>query len=98
MALLESALDRPPNRYHDDPTADIAALAAAYAVGIAKNHAFIDGNKRTAFQVMYTFLGLNGLRIVASEAAVVNLMVDVATGNIDEAGLAGWCRTYCTVR
>jgi death-on-curing protein len=98
MALLESALDRPKNRYYYDPTADLAVLGAAYAVGIAKNHAFVDGNKRTAFQVMYTFLGVNGLRIEASETAVVRLMVDVATGNIDEAELANWCRAHCTVR
>jgi death-on-curing protein len=98
MTLLESALDRPKNRYHYDSTADLAVLAAAYAVGIAKNHAFIDGNKRTAFQVMYTFLGLNGFRIEVSEAAVVQLMIDVATGNIDEVELANWCRAHCTVR
>jgi death-on-curing protein len=92
VALLESALDRPRNRYHYEPDADLAVLAAAYGIGIAKNHAFVDGNKRTAFQVMYTFLGLNGYRLVAAEAAVVALMIDVATGTVDEESLAQWCR------
>ncbi len=98
VALLMSALDRPKNRYHYEPTADLAALAASYGIGIAKNHAFIDGNKRTAFQVMYVFLGLNGYRIVAAEAAAVELMVDVATGVIDEEKLAQWCRANVNAR
>lgn len=91
-SLLESALDRPRNRYNYDQEADVAALAASYAIGIAKNHAFVDGNKRTAFQVMYVFLGLNGYRVVAAESAVVALMIDVATGAVDEVTLAAWCR------
>jgi len=98
VPLLESALDRPRNRHLYDPDADLADLAAAYSVGIATNHAFIDGNKRTAFQVMYVFLGLNGYRIVASEPAVVALMVDVAAGTIDEVGLAEWCRVNVVTR
>ena len=98
IPLLESALDRPRNRYHYEPGADLGALAAAYCVGIAKNHAFIDGNKRTAFQVMYVFLGLNGYRITASEPAVVSLMVDVASGEMDEETLAQWCRANAAAR
>ncbi len=98
VALLESALDRPRNRYHYESDADLAELAAAYCVGVAKNNAFADGNKRTAFQVMYVFLGLNGYRIVASEAAVVALMVAVATGAIDERDLAHWCRANVIAR
>ncbi len=54
--LLESALDRARNRWGYDETADIADLAASYGVGVAKNHAFVDGNKRSAFQAMYVFL------------------------------------------
>ena len=98
VPLLESDLDRPRNRNLYDPEADLADLAAAYSVGIAKNHAFIDGNKRTAFQVMYVFLGLNGYRIVAREPVVVALMVDVATGTVNEAVLAEWCRANVEAR
>lgn len=98
VPLLESDLDRPRNRNLYDPEADLADLAAAYSVGIAKNHAFIDGNKRTAFQVMYVFLGLNGYRIVAREPVVVALMVDVATGTVNEAVLAEWCRASVEAR
>jgi death-on-curing protein len=98
ITLLESALDRPKNRYHYEEDADLAMLAASYAVEIAKTHAFIDGNKRTAFQVMYVFLGLNGYRVVATETAVVSLMIDVATGTIDETGLAQWCRVNVVPR
>ena len=72
--------------------ADLCALAAAYGVGLAKNHAFLDGNKRTAFQVMYVFLGLNGLRIDAAEPEVVLLMFDVASGETGEEALAEWLR------
>ena len=96
--LLESALDRPKNRYHYESDVDLADLAASYGLGLAKNHAFVDGNKRTAFQVMYTFLGLNGVRLPAPEATVVTLMVEVATGEVDETLLAAWCRDHLTPR
>ena len=96
--LLESALGRPRNRWSYDPSADIPALAAAYAVGIARNHAFVDGNKRTAFQTAYVFLALNGLRLVAPEPEVVTLMRDVATGAINEAELAVWIRAHVLAR
>lgn len=92
IPLLESALDRPRNRPNDDPGMDVAALAASYAIGIASTHAFVDGNIRAAFQVMYVFLGLHGYRVVAAESDVVALMVDVATGAVDEVTLAAWCR------
>jgi len=87
--LLESALERPRNRFHYEADADLASLAAAYGFGIAKNHPFIDGNKRVAFQAMYLFLGLNGLRIDASEEQVVATILSLATGDLDEPGLAG---------
>jgi death-on-curing protein len=96
--LLESALNRPRQRWTYDPDADLAACAAAYVVGIAKNHACVDGNKRTAFQVMYVFLGLNGLRLVADEREVVALMLDVATSVLDEAALAAWVRAHAEAR
>jgi len=96
--LLESALARPRHRWSYDASADIAALGAAYAIGIACNHAFIDGNKRTAFQTMYVFLALNGLRLVAPEPTVVTLMRDVATGAVGEVALAEWVRAHVEAR
>ena len=96
--LLESALARPRHKWSYDPTADISALAAAYAVGVACNHAFIDGNKRTAFQTMSVFLGLNGLLLRALQPEVVLVMRDVATKAIDEGALAEWVRAHVEAR
>ncbi|CAN5844310.1 type II toxin-antitoxin system death-on-curing family toxin [soil metagenome] len=96
--LLESALERPRNRWHYDTTADLPTLTAAYGFGIARNHPFIDGNKRVAFQAMYVFLGLNGFRIVADEPEVVALMLEVAAGRRDEISLADWLRTHIESR
>jgi len=69
--LLESALERPRNRYRYEKDSDLSGLAASYGFGIANNQPFLDGNKRVAFQTMYVFLGLNGLRIESAEEAVV---------------------------
>ncbi|CAN5677491.1 type II toxin-antitoxin system death-on-curing family toxin [soil metagenome] len=88
--LLESALDRPRNRFHYQPDLGLHALAAAYGFGLARNHPFVDGNKRIAFQAMFVFLGLNGLRIVASEEAVVSVMLSVASGELEEEALTSW--------
>jgi len=96
--LLESALDRPRNRYHYQPDCDLCELAAAYGYGLAKNHPFIDGNKRVAFQAMYLFLGLNGLRIQAAEEEVVALILALASGNLDEGTLSSWLRDHTTPR
>jgi death-on-curing protein len=96
--LLESALARPLHRWSYDASADIPALAAAYAVGIASNRAFIDGNKRTAFQAMFSFLWTNGLHLVAPKPEVVVLMRDVATKAIDEVALAAWVRAHVEAR
>ena len=90
--LLESALERPRNRFHYQPDSDLHSLAAAYGFGVAKNHPFLDGNKRVAFQAMYVFLGLNGLRIDASEPDVVSLMLAVASGEMEETDVASWLR------
>ena len=97
-ALLESALERPRNKLRYEPDADLASLAAAYGFGLARNHPFVDGNKRVAFQAMYLFLGLNGLRIEAPEEDVVLLILSLASGRLDEAALADWLRTYSTPR
>lgn len=96
--LLESALERPRNRFHYEPASDLPSLAASYGFGIAKNHPFVDGNKRVAFQAMYLFLGLNGLRIEASEEEVVATILSLASGDLDEPGLAAWLRDHVTPR
>jgi len=96
--LLLSALERAPNRHRYDPDADLADLAAAYGFGISSNHPFVDGNKRVAFQAMFVFLGLNGFRIEAPEEEVVNLILALASGDLEEAGLADWLRTHITPR
>jgi len=88
--LLESALARPRQifTYEDAPT--LARLAAAYGFGIAKNHPFIDGNKRTAWVVCATFLEINGREVVASQADAVTAMLGVASGEWPEAKFSKW--------
>ena len=89
--LLESALARPANlAAYEKP--DVAALAASYAVALAKNHPFVDGNKRTAFVALELFLALNGFELVANDVDCVLTMLAVAAGEIDEATLADWIR------
>jgi len=89
--LLESALARPLQlAAYGDP--DVAALAAAYGYGLAKNHPFIDGNKRTAFVAVELFLALNGSVLTASDADCVMTLLAVASGELDEAGFADWIR------
>ncbi len=95
--LLESALAKPINlALYSEP--DIASLAAAYAVGIAKNHAFVDGNKRTAFVAMALFLSLNGAMLTANDADCVMTMLAVASGDMNEAELTDWIRRNIAVR
>jgi death on curing protein len=89
--LIESALARPVNKWKYEG-ADVFALAAAYGFGIAKNHGFEDGNKRTAFLSLYTFLGLNGYDLDASESEVVSVMTAIADGTLSEEDLVGWIR------
>ena len=88
---LESALGRPVNRVAYGE-ADLAELAAAYAFGIAKNHPFIDGNKRAALLALVVFLGLNDIDFVTDEAEAVVMIRGLAAGEIEEAGLARWIR------
>jgi death-on-curing protein len=83
--LLESALARPRQVFaYTDPTPGCAALAAAYAFGISKNHAFIDGNKRTAAVVCETFLRLNGFELTATDAELYPAFIALASGEWDE--------------
>ena len=91
--LLHSAVARARNRWHYEPDAELVDLAAAYGFGLVRNHPFVDGNKRVAFQAMYVFLGLNGWRLTAEEPGVVRLMLDAASGTIDERELADWLRS-----
>lgn len=88
---LESALGRPQNRWAYEGC-DLAQLAAAYALGIAKNLAFVDGNKRTALLAVVTFLGLNDVDFTAGEAEAVVMIRGFAAGEIDEDALARWIR------
>ncbi len=86
---LESALGRPINRWHYG-SADLAGLAAAYAFGLARNHAFVDGNKRIAFAAMMVFLRLNGIPFAPKSPEATAVMISLAAGEIDEDGLARW--------
>lgn len=96
-ALLESALARPLNlASYGEP--DAAALAAAYGYSIARNHAFIDGNKRTALVAAELFLNLNGWQLVASDAECVLTMLAVAAGDLTEEKFAAWLRTHAAPR
>lgn len=91
--LFESALARPLNlAAYGQP--DVFELAAAYCVGLAKNHPFVDGNKRVAFLAVGLFLALNGHRLVATQAEATLTMLDVAAGTVDEARLASWLREH----
>ena len=92
--LLLSALARPQNlEAYGNP--DIADLAAAYAAGIARNHPFLEGNKRTAIVVAGgVFLPLNGYELVADNREIVRVMLAVAEGLMADAELAAWFRTY----
>jgi death-on-curing protein len=90
--LLESALGRAQHKFAYAKKSNWGILAAAYAFGLAKNHGFIDGNKRVAFMAAYVFLGLNGYDLDATEADVVAAMEGVAAGRITETTLAKWFR------
>jgi death on curing protein len=89
--LLESALARPQNLFAYGES-DVAALAGAYAFGIAKNHPFVDGNKRTAFVACELFLATNGYDLVASDEECLAMMLSLAASEIGEAEFAAWLR------
>lgn len=91
--LLLSALARPQNlAAYGDPLPDLAALAAGYAYGIARNHPFIDGNKRTALVAARTFLLINGADVEASQEEKYVTFLRLAEGGLSEDELAGWIR------
>ena len=89
--LLDSALARPLNRAgYGDP--DIPELGALYAIAIARNHPFVDGNKRTAYVALESFLLLNGCRFPVSDAEAVVVMLAMTSGEIDDAEFIDWVR------
>ena len=95
--LLDSALARPLNlASYGQP--DVSELAARYAFGLARNHPFVDGNKRAAFLAVGMFLGLNGHRLTASQAEATVAMFELAAGEWDEATLAAWLRERIATR
>ena len=92
--LLDSALARPLNQFLYDTSSDLAALAATYGHGIAKNHAFIDGNKRAAFLSVGLFLLINGSRLRAEQVDAIRTMLAVADGTLDEKDFAVGIRDH----
>lgn len=99
--LLDSALARPLNLLayaSPDESPDVAALAASYCVGLAKNHPFFDGNKRAAFLATGLFLYLNGHRLHASQADATTTILGVADGELSESDFAAWLRAHVALR
>ncbi len=88
--LLESGLARAANRHHYDPASTVFELAAAYGIGIVKNHPFIDGNKRTGLLSMHAFLFLNGWDFNSDQAEEVQMIMKLAAGELEEEDLARW--------
>jgi death-on-curing protein len=89
--MLESALDRPKNKWSYE-NAELPELAAAYAFGLARNHPFVDGNKRTALLALYTFLGVNGIDFDVPEAEAAAMIISLAAGEVSEESLTRWIR------
>jgi death-on-curing protein len=99
--MLRSALERPVNKWQyeqadldasDLDASDLATLATAYAFGLAKNHAFVDGNKRAAFMTMVVFLRKNDVRFAPDQAHATAMMISLAAGEVSEQSLARWIR------
>ncbi|MBX9635425.1 MAG: type II toxin-antitoxin system death-on-curing family toxin [Magnetospirillum sp.] len=95
MGLLEGALARPQNLVAYEEVVTTERLAALYGVGVAKAHAFLDGNKRIAFAVMVAFLKAHGRHLDATEAEATQVMLDVAASTIGEAELEHWITAHC---
>ena len=95
--LLDSALARPVNRSLYEET-DLASLAASYAFGLAKNHPFVDGNKRAAFLALGLFVSLNGYRLKTTQLDATVAVLALAAGEVDEATFADWIRSRLVLR
>jgi death on curing protein len=91
QGLLESALARPENKWNYERV-ELPELAAAYGFGIARNHPFVDGNKRTSLLAIYTFLGINGIDFVVPEVDAAAMILSLAAGEVSEESLARWIR------
>jgi len=89
--MLESALDRPRNKWSYEK-ADLPQLAAAYGYAIAKNHPFVDGNKRTSLLAIYTFLGINDIDFLVPEAEAAAMILALAAGEVSEESLTRWIK------
>jgi death on curing protein len=92
--LLDSALARPLNKWNFNPGADLAELASAYGFGLARNHPFVDGNKRIAFIATALFLRLNGYRLSSDPLDEIKTMLGLAAGELSEADFAVWIRNH----
>jgi death-on-curing protein len=97
MGLLESAIARPIN-HAGYGQSDVAELGALYALAIARSHPFVDGNKRTAFVALETFLVLNGLELTASDPEATVMMLDMAAGTVSDTTFIEWVRACVSVR
>jgi len=95
--LLKSALARPQQHFAYGESPDIVDMAAAYTWGIVRNHPFLDGNKRTGFVVGVLFLELNGYRFTASEEEAAQMVLELASGNLDEAGYIAFLRAHASL-
>jgi death-on-curing protein len=95
--LLKSALARPQQHFAYAESPDIVDMAAAYTWGIVRNHPFVDGNKRTGFVVGVLFLELNGYRFNASEEDAAQMVLELAGGNLDEAGYIAFLRAHASL-
>jgi len=91
QGMLESAIARPLNGWHYGES-DLATLAAAYAFGLAKNHPFVDGNKRIAFHAMMVFLHSNGIAFAPEPAHATAIILSLAAGEVSEESLTRWIR------
>jgi death on curing protein len=96
-SLLSSAIACPRNQFGYERVDSLPRLAASYGYGLVQNHPFVDGNKRTAFQVMFAFLRINGLYLDAPESEVVIVMQQVAEGKINQEQLAVWIESFLSV-
>ena len=96
--LIQSALDRPRNKWTYEDGVDLADLAAANGYGLVTNHGFVDGNKRVAFLALGLFLALNGRRLTADKVEATRAMLGVAAGEVGEEDLAEWLRIHSAPR
>ena len=92
--LLDSALTRPVNKHAYEGCSDLAVLAAAYGFGLARNHAFVDGNKRVAFLAVGVFLAINGHGLAATPIEAIDAILALASGSMDEAQFTQWIREH----